>query len=67
MPSPLGEGQTVAPINRHNLGEVPDREAYLSEANGKGAHPTTQISSLRVCICIFSKITMLKSALHERA
>ncbi len=23
MPSPLGEGQTVTPINRHHQGEVP--------------------------------------------
>ena len=23
MPSPLGEGQTVTPINRHQQGEVP--------------------------------------------
>ena len=31
MPSPLGEGQTDMPINRHHLGEVlPTRDRFLS-------------------------------------
>ena len=35
MPSPLGEGQTVTPINRHQQGEVP-----CGRFTGEGARRT---------------------------